>query len=217
MEKQIKLYLKRYRQDILPAVLIIAALILGNFIIVSQFSDIGRLKTEIDVQKDTNEGLRSSDDALSVLSDEELSSDYDLVLSALPLNKSIGSVFEALTSAASESNVVVGSLNVQVGTVYDQDTKVLEKNNVEGVPYLNIIVRVTGQNASDFTNFAQILYESVPVVEINTIEASDSGAKYDMNFYFKPMNTTGFKAQTLVVPLNTAQQALLSTLREWSL
>ncbi len=217
MEKQLKLYLRRYRQDLLPAALILAALMLANFIILPQFNDIGDLRTQIDVQEDTNEGLRSSDSTLSSISDSQLDDDYDLVLSALPLSKSIGSIFEALNSAALRSNVVIGSLNVQVGTVYEQNAKGVEKNNVDGVPYLNILVRATGQSAADFTNFAQVLYESVPVVEINSIEASESDARFDVNFYFKPMNPAGFQAQTLVAPLNAQQQSLLSTLREWSL
>lgn len=214
MELLIKKYLKKYKQDILPATLFLAGLIILLRVILPQFGGVVDVREEIQIQVKTNDGLRSSINTLDALNDAQLDSDYALVLSALPTSKSIGSIYNALNTTAINSNVSIGSLNLQVGSVYDQKEDPREKK-VDGVPFLNLLVRVNGNSTTDTTEFAQRLYESVPLVEINSIAATNLDGRYDVDFFFKPINTELFKAQTQIQPLSPAQNQMLTTLRSW--
>ncbi len=215
MERQVKLYLKKYKQDILPIFLIFAGIILFFRIIIPQVGDLAGMISQIQTQVETNSGLTDSQRNLSSINDAQLDDDYILVLKALPSVKSIGSIFEALTIAAGKSNVSIGSLNLQVGSVYEQEETPAGKS-VGGVPFLNLLVRVNANSAAQSTRFAQVLYETVPILEINSISATSSDGKYDVNFFFKPISEKSFQAQTIVTPLLPVHLELLTTLRSWA-
>lgn len=214
IESLIKKYLKKYKQDLMPAALVIAGIILLLQIIIPQFGGILEVREEIETQAKTNDGLRSSINALNAVNDAQLDSDYTLVLSALPPSKSIGAIYNALSLTALSSNVAIGSLNLQVGSIYELEEDPRQRK-VDGVPFLNLLVRVNGNSSADATRFAQLLYQALPLVEINSIAATSSDGRYDVDFFFKPINTKSFQAQTQIQPLNTAQQQLLTTLRSW--
>jgi len=215
MEKYVRIYLKKYRRELLPLVLVVAGFLLLTWFILPQITEIPDLQSNIKSQMATNEGLLKSESTLNSISDTALDNDYEIALMSLPPNKSIGAIFQALTDAAGKSSVLIGSLNLQVGSVYDTKSA-SERSVVEGVPFLNLLVRVNGSSTSDLTRFAEVLYETIPIVEINSIGVSETEGRYDINFYFKPINEKGFQAQTLVVPLSAQQQELLNNLDEWS-
>lgn len=216
MKKQLKQIYLKYKKELMPLTLTVAAIILFFSIVIPQVNEIKGKLQDVKTQQKTNEDLRASESVLNSVSDSNIEDDYEIAVAALPLQKSIGSIFQALTAAASESNVSIGSLNVQVGNVYDVDSEKTIGKTVEGVPFLNLIISVTGTNAFDFTNFANELYKTTPVVEINEISTTDTEAKYDLNFYFKPINEKGFKAQSVITPLTPPQRELLTTLEAWS-
>lgn len=215
MEKLLKQYLKKYKQDLMPAALLIAGIILVFRVVVPQFGGIFEVREEIETQAQTNDNIRSSINTLNAVNDAQLDSDYALVLNALPLKKSIGLIYDALNTSAISSNVTIGSLNLQVGSVYQvkEDSK---QKNVEGVPFLNLLVRVNGNSSADAARFAQLMYQTLPLVEINSVSATSSDGRYDVDFFFKPLKTDAFQAQTQIQPLNPAQQQLLTTLRDWT-
>lgn len=215
MEKQVRAYLKKNKQYVLPTALFFAGVVLLFRIIIPQMGGVGDLRDEIESQIEANENLRESGNVLNSINEAQLDEDLNLVLRALPANKSIGSIYEALTMTAVGSNVTIGSLNLQVGSVYEAEGNEVSRKKIKGVPFLNMIVRVNGNSSSDATKFAAMLYEAVPLVEINSISATDSNGKYDVDFYFKPINTKSFNAQSVIQPLNATQQDLLITLRSW--
>lgn len=214
MEAILRKYLKKYKQDLLPIALTVASIILVVRVLIPQFNGILEFRDDLQAQVATNDGLRESINTLNSISNIQLEEDYNLVLSTLPVSKSIGSIYSALSSAASESNVTIGSLNLQVGSIYS--TEEVPERKVEGVPFLNLLVRVNGQSASDAQKFAQTLYEKLPINEINSISATDTDGSYDVDFFFKPLNTNSFQAQTRLQPLTPSHQELLTTLRSWS-
>lgn len=215
MEQIIIKYIKKYKQDLLSVSLAAAGLVLFFVVLIPQFTGILEFREELDTQSETNNSLRNSVNVLNSLNDTQLDEDYNLVLSALPVSKGIGSVYSALNNAALDSNVSIGSLNLQVGSVYsiEEDPRT---RNVDGVPFLNLLVRVNGGSTADTQRFAQVLYEKLPLNEINSIAATNSDGRYDVDFFFKPINTKSFQAQTQIQQLSPSQQELLKTLRSWS-
>lgn len=216
MEKLVRAYLKKNKQYVLPTALFFAGIILIFGIIIPQMEGVGELREEIESQIESNESLRKSGNVLSSINDAQLDEDLSLVLRALPARKSIGAIYEALTLTAVDSNVTIGSLNLQVGSVYEVEGSEASKKKVKGIPFLNMVVRVNGNSSSDAIKFAALLYKAVPLVEINSISATDSNGKYEVDFYFKPINTKSFNAQSVIQPLNPTQENLLITLRSWA-
>lgn len=215
MEKQIKKYFKKYKKNITPIALIVGSFVLIWVVVIPQITDINDLNRQVDIQTETNQKLRDSRNTLDSISEGQLDEDYELVLRALPVNKRIGQIFEALNSAAFASNVSIGSLNLQVGSIYEEDNNVSGPRKAGDIPVLSIIVRVNSSSATDATRFAQSLYDSIPIVEINAVSATDSEGRYDVDFFFKPINTDTFEAQANIQPLTPALQEVLTTLRSW--
>lgn len=200
----------------MPLALLLAGLIMLWIIILPQIGEVNELRDDLDLQRSKNDELEGSQRVLDSLNETALDADYQLVMRALPQNKSISLIYESLVNTSFDSNVTIGSLNLEVGNVYSSDeSEAPRERNVEGVPFLNMLVRVNGGSAKDAANFADVLYETIPVVEIEEILATDTDGRYDVDFYFKPIDPETFKAQTRIDPLGSDLEKLLVTLRSW--
>ncbi len=215
MDRQIRKYYRRHKKDLASLALVFAGIIMFFWIILPQIGEVSDTRSNISTQEQTNADLYESSQTLTALNPQQLDVDFELVMGILPAQKSVGRIFEALTLASGRSNVEIGSLNVQVGNVYSTDQSVVQRGAVDGVPLLNMLVRVTGSGTQDLTEFANMLYETGPIVGINSVGISGSEGRYDLDFYFKPINEKAFEAQTIVTPLTSQQRELLTTLDSW--
>ena len=216
MEILIKKILKKYRRDLMPFILVLAGIIMLWIVIIPQVGEVNDLRGDMESQKSKNEELEGSLGVLDSLNETELDANYQLVMRALPQNKSISLIYESLVNTSFESNVTIGSLNLEVGNVYTNDgAEAPRERNVEGVPFLNMLVRVNGESSEDAANFADVLYEAIPVVEIEEILATDADGRYDVDFFFKPIDPKTFEAQTRIDPLGPDLEKMLTTLRSW--
>lgn len=152
------------------------------------------------------------------ISENQIESNYQLVTTALPIQKDIILIFGELNTAASRANVELGGFSLQVGNVYVEDNKAIDtKKNINGVPYLNILVGVSGDSRG-LRAFADELYKSLPLVEIESIDISQRNARYEVNFFYKPISLrTDSDNIEMATPLSSVENQQLEILNSWNI
>lgn len=215
MKELLHIYKKR-KQQLVPLVFGFAAIFVIFRIVMPQISDIQNALTLITEKEAEIKAKEESISLLSSIPNETVDGDFGLVTTALPIQKDIILIFEELNTVANESNVQLGGYSVKVGGIYDSG-KMPKKNErvIAGVPFLNILVNVTGES-SDVIQFAETLYKSIPLVEIKSVDIGRGNARYDVNFFYKPVAIRPNVAETQALePLTPAENAQLAELREY--
>lgn len=215
--KELEAIYRKRKQQLLPIIFGFAAFFVIFRIVLPQWTDIGDVTTLLNQKKANVDAKEETLRLLNSIPDEQIESDYSLITTALPVQKDVILIFSELTDASERSGVRLGGFSVKVGGIYssDKSAQTVEKKTVEGIPFLNIIVNVTGQ-VGNMKRFAEEMYQSLPLVEINSINIGKNDARYDINFFFKPItvrptnaDTTALKAMT---PIETKQ---LEELKSW--
>ncbi len=216
--KELKEIYRKRKQQLLPLAFTFASFFVIFRIIIPQWTDISDVSLLMTQKQLTVDAKEESIRLLNSIPTEKVESDYSLITTALPVQKDIILIFSQLSDAAARSNVKLGGFSVKVGGIYSSDKSEKQdiQKTVEGIPYLNILVNVSGQT-DGLKRFADELYKSLPLVEIASINIGKTDARYDVNFYFKPTvlrpanaDTTALKSMT---PVENEQ---LEELRTWS-
>lgn len=180
-----------------------------------QLDTISELNSNIIKKSSDIEAASKLYEALSTLPESVLADDYDIAVRAVPIEKDLTLMFTSLTDAAGKSNVELGGFTLNVGGVYDSTNSYKNEKQIDGIPYLNIIVSATG-NETNLISFGQALYKTLPLIQINSIQIHDGRGNFDVNFYFKPIKALQIvKEGNNIEGLTSAESALLKEFSSW--
>lgn len=214
--EELKLIYKKRKHQLLPLFFFLGSFFVIFRIILPQLTDISDAQSLIDQKKSAIEAKSESLRVLNSMSDSDVDANYDLVSTALPLQKDVVLIFTELSDASSKAGVSLGGFNVKVGGIYEAKGKSDKaQSNVSGLPFLNIIINVTGpsQNLKDFS---EILNQSLPLVGINSVNIGKNDARFDVNFYYKPVVTKPLKSDTTALSeLTSIEKKELEKLQAW--
>lgn len=214
--KELDFIYRKHKKKILPLIFGFVSVFVFFRIIIPQWSDITDVQSLLTTKNKVVEAKGATVDLLNSLSQDNVDSDYALATTALPNQKDIVLIFSELSDAASKSNVKLGGFSLKVGGIYTttKNTKSADKS-INGIPYLNILVNVSGKN-DNLRKFADVIYKSMPVVEIKSIDITKNDARYDVNFYFKPVALKAPNADsTALTSLTPLQASQLKELKSW--
>lgn len=215
MKELDRIYRKR-KQQLIPLIFGFSAIFIFFRIILPQLADVGQVQDLISSKNSIISAKEATVMLLNSLSPEDVDIDYQIATTALPLQKDIVLIYDQLNKVAARSDVELGGFSVKIGDVYLAEGRDYKEKSVSGVPYLNIVVSVSGQN-ENMRKFAEELYKSIPLVEINTIDITRNSARYDVNFYYKSIAAKPKNADVMPLqPLNAVEKSQLETLSVWN-
>lgn len=215
MEKEIRAIIRKHRNILIPVSLVFASFFIIMRIIMPQLDTISELNSNIIKKSSDIEAASKLYEALSTLPESVLADDYDIAVRAVPIEKDLTLMFTSLTDAAGKSNVELGGFTLNVGGVYDSTNSYKNEKQIDGIPYLNIIVSATG-NETNLISFGQALYKTLPLIQINSIQIHDGRGNFDVNFYFKPIKALQIvKEGNNIEGLTSAESALLKEFSSW--
>ena len=210
------IYRKRKRQ-LLPIIFGFASFFVFFRVILPQWSDISDAQSILTTKSSTVDAKDQTVTLLNSLPQETIDDNYNLVTTALPVQKDVVLIYTELNKAAERAGVKLGGFSIKVGNIYSTDnTKTVTVGKaVNGIPFINILINSSGDNAN-LRKFAQELYKSIPLVDIKAIDLSKSDARLDVNFYYKPITVRPTNADTTAVKnLSKVEETQLATLRSW--
>lgn len=210
---------RKNKQKILPIIFGLVGFFVIFRIILPQWTDIQDVQQLISTKLSTVSAKDSNVTLLNSMPNETVDSNYNLVATALPIQKDVVLIFSELNNVSAKTNVKLGGFSLQVGGIYSNNkTAALsggKTQGISGIPYLTILINVSGDN-DNLKQFAEELYKSIPLVEIKDINISKNNAQYNVNFFFKQValrpanvNTTQLKS------LSADENSLLTKLKSW--
>lgn len=205
---------KKHKNQLVPAVLFLAAFFVIFRIILPQWSDISNVNEELSKKNTSIEGLKSTLNVLQVTPDDVVDRNYELVTMALPVEKDIILIFNELNNAAQKSSVKLGGFSLKVGGVYSKQKTAVTGQTISGIPYLNILVKANG-DTDKLKDFANAMYKSIPLIEIKTIDISKEDAQYESKFFFDPIALQSNQANSQLTQLDAGENSLLKQLGDF--
>ena len=205
---------KKYKGQILPAVLFLAAFFVIFRIILPQWADIQNVNDELSKKNTSVATLRSTLDVLQATPDDVVDKNYELVTTALPVEKDIILIFNELNAASQKAFVKLGGFSLKVGGVYSKQKTATTGQTVSGIPYLSILVKASGET-DKLKDFANVMYKSIPLIEIKTIDISKKDAQYDSNFFFNPIVSRSNQINSPLKQLDASENSLLKQLGDF--
>lgn len=215
--KELNLIYQKRKKQLLPIAFAFASVFVFFRIVLPQWSDITDAQQLMTTKEKTVEAKNKTADLLGSLSQQNIDDDYALVTTALPIQKDIVLIFSELTDASEKVGVKLGGFTIKVGGVYNaiKNPTLSGEKSVNGIPFLNILITVSGKN-ENLRKFAEVLYKSMPIAEIKSVDISKVDARYNVNFYFKPVALKAPNADsTALAGLTPLQSSQLKELKSW--
>ncbi len=190
----LKFLYARYKQFIIPAVVILVCFILLITFIMPQLKALFALSN--DAKKDSNRivVLKNNLNLLSSLSDSALDSQLQIVSIALPTNKDFIGVINAISYAASFTGANVSEFQLQIGDLSQAPTDTGKFSS------LSLNLSVNG-STNDVNKFIKALYTTFPLSEVTSVNIGDTVSTVAINFYHKPLPPVAYNDSTPINPI----------------
>lgn len=214
MEKELRQIYRKYKQQLLPAALVFAAFFILFRIALPQLSEISAVNQQIDKKEQNIADLQNSLTLLQTIPINTIDRDFEVATTALPAEKNVALMFTMLNSAANKADVSLQGFSLKVGDIFDTKKELTGEKSIDGLPYLSVTIQAEGNN-SDLKNFAENLYQSLPLVELTRVSIDKGLGSYDVNFFFKPYDVLPTALLNNVESLTPREANLLKQLDAW--
>lgn len=204
----VKLFIRRYKDYIIPAVVIIVCLIVFIEIIPGQIQNVftarqnsSELRKKIDVMAQNYKILTQTDDIA-------LDTDFTLASEALPSEKDYEAVFTAISDTAAKAGVNVDDYGLDAG---DTDDPSLAGKLLP----MSISLSIHGGGIEGTKKFIAYLSKAFPLSEVSSVSVGHDSAGISVNFYLEPFRQIKTDGTTAIKILTAQQKAVLTTLSQW--
>lgn len=193
---------KRYKNYLIPILILIVSFILLIQITIPQISDLSQKQQEQAAERAKFDTLSKNYNILSSLADSSLNSNLQSATDALPSEKNFASIVNALSLAANKSGIFLGDYELAVGDL----SKVPPGSNASK---LELVLSVNG-GAVPTANFINELYKSLPISEVTSIVVGGNHSTVSVGFYYKPFSNISDPS----IPLTELSKEQIDLIRE---
>lgn len=185
----LKFVFNRNKPYIFSAVIILISIILFFQFVIPEFNGLIKARKEAKELSARLVTLNKSLNVLTNVNNEELDSQFNTLISALPTNKDVVRILNSINYAASKTGAIFGSFSFRVG-----DINVSEKG--ENVPVVKISVPIKA-DTKIISSFIEILSKTVPLSEINSVKINNASSMVVLSFYYRPMGDADYNQDTV--------------------
>ena len=157
--------------------------------------------------------LQQNINLMNNLDKNKLNGQLQTASDALPPEKNFGFMLNAISSAASLSNVSLNDFAFQVGNLDNTKGQVTD-SQFKGVTSLEITVTINGTIAN-ITRFVKSLENNLPVSQVTAIIGTGQNVAVTIQFYQRPFPTLNYSPEEPLVPLSSDKAELLQTIEKW--
>lgn len=195
----------KYKDFLVPLVVIIACFILLIKFVVPQFRALFTLGNEAKKAESQLSILKNNFSLLSGLGDSTLDSQLQIVNFALPTNKDFIGIINAISSASSASGVNVGEFQLQIGDLLQTPT------NTSAFSLISLNLSVTG-GIDDVNKFMTVLSNALPLSEVTSINIGNALSTVAINFYYRPLPPVNYNDATPINPIPDSKLTIINKL-----
>jgi hypothetical protein len=200
---------KKYKDYLLPIVVIIISLVILFFVLIPQFGQYSASKQELNIQTQKRDLLLNNYNFLNNLDQAKLDSDLKLLTRAFPVTKDFVGIITALSAVSAKTGVSVGDFGFAVGNLSK------DANITDQVPQIKVDLTLRG-DSQQIKIFLFELYKTAPILEIKSVRISGASATVTIVFYYKPYPPTNISDSSPIVPLSAENTKLLEDILTWN-
>ncbi|MEK7571385.1 MAG: hypothetical protein AAB553_03850 [Patescibacteria group bacterium] len=218
-QKSLRFWYLRYKDSPLYAgavfgVISTVSLILLIFLVIPQIQSWFSLREQVVQMEQKIAVLRNNTTYLQSVDRAQVQKQLDISLAALPWDKQVDSILQAINNASITSGVGLGDFAFQIGNVSTLAASVTSDPETRGLNTTRVNISVTGSLAR-VQKFLETLQKSLPLSEVISAEGTSQSTNILMQFYQKPLPSLSFKPDKPIVPVSAQDTALLNQLSEW--
>ncbi len=202
----LRVFYLRYKEYIIPAVIIVMTIFLFIRIIPSQINFILALRQAAQSSKKRIRILSNNVTLLSKVQDDLLDERFLLSTNALPEEKKFDELFQAVSDVAARALVTVDDYGLNV----DDDLK-----NQTDTNSIKIGLTIRGEGIEGVQKFLKILAITLPLSEVESIQINAGSATLVVNFFYKPFVLSVFNKNTPIANLEKTDEETLGELSSW--
>lgn len=204
----IGILLYRYKQYLIPLVIIVVCFFIFLEVILPQFSEWRLAVDEESKIQDRITILENNLKFLSSIDNSNLNSNLQVASSAFPIEKDFVSILNAITLATGRSGVKIGDFIFQVGELSPKPVKSAL------IPSLAIALSVNeGINGTE--RFLSELSNSLPVSEVTDLQIAGANSNISILFYYRPLPLVKYSYSTPINSISPKNQSTLDTITSW--
>lgn len=208
-QNTIKIVYSRYKQYVLPLVVIVISFYLFFQFVMPQFQTITDTRIQEDSVRLQNETIAKNRAFIQSLSDELLNDQVAAATSGLPIEKDFSSILTTISLAANNAGVNLGDFDFRVGQVSTPSAQIYDTP-----PTLNLELVIAG-NLEKTQKFVYELTHRLPLADVSAAGISGNSSAVKVSFYYRPVSALTFDNTNNLPKLSAEQEKVLETIRQW--
>jgi len=200
-----KFLYKKYKDFIIPLIVITVSTVLLVVVLVPQFQNLLDLSRKAKESEKNLEVLKKNFNVLSSLNENILDSQMKIVSLALPGNKDFSGIINAITYASSVSGVGVEDFQLSVGELSRNEASISESSPT------SVSLTVSGE-IEEVNRFISSLATTLPISEVTSVNAGDFSSTVTVNFHHKSFPSTKSQGISPIVALSSDDLTLINQL-----
>ena len=203
------LYIK-YKAYLIPLGVITLCVVVFFGVVMPQFQSYLDNQDTVATDRQTIETLNQNIQTLAVLQEDTLTKDLVIVNAALPSEKDYSGIFNAISEAASLSNVSLGDYSFQVGDIFSKKTTAAASGQLP----IDVTLSISGDLPAA-QKFIDALSKEFPLSEVISLSTrGNGGSEIKATFFYNPLPNVPFNATAAIPKLSVQQQTLLDSLKK---
>ncbi len=200
---------KHYKEFLLPVGVIIVSILMIIYVIFPQIQQYLNLQNSLKEEQQKLATLKNNYNFLVSLDDKKISSDLNLLSSALPSEKDFVGIIGAISYVSAKTGVSVGDFQFSLGN--------LSAKSFGGTAYPSTKINISLKGgAKSVASFMNELVKTIPIAETTTANISNNEGTITVLFYYKPFSSQKINDQTAIVPLSARDKALIKEVSSWN-
>jgi hypothetical protein len=205
--KSLKFIFNKNKFYIYPSALILVSILLFFQFVIPEFNLLLKTQEEVNALKAKTELLKKNLNMLTKINQNTLDSQYDTMILALPIKKDYIEILDAVNVAAQKAGVNLGNYSFKVG--------ILGKSGAEDIsPVIKLSVPIES-GLTGVNSFVQIINNTVPLSQIDSVNAGDTSSSITLSFYYKLLDTSNYSQDALISPVSKDGLSLINQMKEF--
>ena len=205
--QSLRIIYNRNKHYIIPVVVIFVSIVLVILVVIPQFKTLLKVREQAKQASIVLDRLKKDLGVLESQDKEILESQLRTSNLALPTNKELGGILNALYTAAERSGVSIGRFSFQVGNLGSED-----KSNVKFSTIGLSLSLDSGILA--INSFIDIIGKTLPISDISAIKTDDNVSNISLLFYYRALPQTNVSSR--IMPISQKNLELLSKINDYN-
>jgi len=203
----IKFIFDKNKYYILPVVIVLISVFLLFKFVIPQYDSLIAIREQAKTEKLKLNTLKENLKLLTKVNEEDLNSRFDILTSALPLDKNVVLLLNAIYSSAQKTGVEIGPFSFSL----EDTTRGQDEGNI---PVIKLSLPINS-DAVAANDFIKTMMETVPLSQVDSFHVKEEGTLIDLDFYYLPQGVLDYDLTLQLTPVSKEGLLLIDQMNKF--